>query len=328
VCLLPPERVGLEVLESVRVDAVLLERLAELAAAGYELVLDDYVCSPETRPLLGVANMVKVDVLELGEGEVAAQLELARAAGAAVLAEKIADRDVYRRCLALGFDFFQGYVFGLPDTVTATRTGRSHRMTVTLLAELQRPDSTIADLTDAISRDPATSFQLLRYVNSAAIVLRRRITSIHDAVILLGQRRVRDFATLVVMAGATPHATELTRIAAERAKVLELTARRLRRPDPDAHFTVGLLSVLPDMFQTPMGRILADIPLHGDIAEALLRRGGPYGDALTSVLDHELGIADPLLEGLSPALYAQAAAWADATAAALAAPPPGRVSAA
>jgi c-di-GMP phosphodiesterase len=323
VTLLPPDRVGLEVLESVRVDEVLVERLRDLRGEGYYLVLDDYVCTPETRPLLDVAHMVKVDVLELGDEQIKAALEPLRGVDVAVLAEKISDRAAYHRCVEHGFEYYQGYVFGLPDAVPAARTGRSDRATVSLLAELQRPDSTLGDLTDAISRDPATSFQLLRYVNSAAIALRWRITSIHDAVVLLGQCQVRDFATLVVLAGTVPHATELTRIAAERAKLLELTARRLGRPDPDAHFTVGLLSVLPDMFQMPMDAVLADIPVHPDIALALLRREGPYGDALTSILHHELGVADPLTgAALPPVIYAQAAAWADATAATLTHRPP------
>src|SRR5581483_854798 len=40
---LPPERVGLEVLETVEPDDAVVRRLRDLALQGYEIVLDDYV---------------------------------------------------------------------------------------------------------------------------------------------------------------------------------------------------------------------------------------------------------------------------------------------
>src|SRR5437763_4879494 len=59
---LPPERVGLEVLESVEPDAEVMARLRDLAGRGYQILLDDFVLTRASRPLLDVAGFVKLDV--------------------------------------------------------------------------------------------------------------------------------------------------------------------------------------------------------------------------------------------------------------------------
>jgi len=63
---LPPGRVGLEVLESVEPDAEVMARLRDLAGRGYQIMLDDFVLTRATRPLLDVARFVKLDVREGG----------------------------------------------------------------------------------------------------------------------------------------------------------------------------------------------------------------------------------------------------------------------
>src|SRR5581483_11657100 len=42
---LPPERVVIEVLETVAPDPALIQRLGELRAKGYRIALDDFVCT-------------------------------------------------------------------------------------------------------------------------------------------------------------------------------------------------------------------------------------------------------------------------------------------
>src|SRR6478672_6644268 len=46
---LPPDRVSLEVLESVEPDAEVMARLRELAGRGYQILLDDFVLTTQTR---------------------------------------------------------------------------------------------------------------------------------------------------------------------------------------------------------------------------------------------------------------------------------------
>src|SRR5881628_1846040 len=60
---LPPERVVLEILESVEPDKELLKRLERLRTKGYLIALDDFICVEPFSPFLEFANYVKVDLV-------------------------------------------------------------------------------------------------------------------------------------------------------------------------------------------------------------------------------------------------------------------------
>src|SRR5262249_595295 len=59
--ILPKDRVVLEVLENIEVDASLLSALKELSSDGYAIALDDFHYSEDKQPLLALADYVKID---------------------------------------------------------------------------------------------------------------------------------------------------------------------------------------------------------------------------------------------------------------------------
>lgn len=61
----PTDRVVLEVLEDIVVDAELIEAVRALSRRGYTIALDDFVYHEQFRPLVEVADIIKVDVLAL-----------------------------------------------------------------------------------------------------------------------------------------------------------------------------------------------------------------------------------------------------------------------
>src|SRR5262249_40952582 len=76
---LPKERVVLEVLENVEPDEEVVRSLAALSAGGYSIALDDFVYSEEKRPLLEVADYVKVDFRALSTDEIFQQIPVLKA---------------------------------------------------------------------------------------------------------------------------------------------------------------------------------------------------------------------------------------------------------
>ncbi len=117
---LPADRVVIELLESIRVDAEVLERCRQLKAKGYRLALDDFVAySDEYEPLLGVVDIVKVDILLLGDEALATLVRRLRRWPVYLLAEKVDTPRLARRCRGLGFNLFQGFFFERPVTLSA-----------------------------------------------------------------------------------------------------------------------------------------------------------------------------------------------------------------
>ena len=113
--LLPPSKIVLEILETVKVSASLIDRGRDLKAAGYTLALDDFRGHErEFTPLLQVVDIVKVDVMSLDSASLTETVQLLKPWRRKLLAEKVECQHRARHCLALGFDFFQGFYFGRP----------------------------------------------------------------------------------------------------------------------------------------------------------------------------------------------------------------------
>jgi c-di-GMP phosphodiesterase len=300
----------------------LLERLDALRASGVGLVLDGSIvdAAPElVRRSQGV---------RLAPGAAAA-LPAARAAGLQALARDIGSREEFRACLDAGFDLFQGEVLHRPAIKDADAASPAAVARLRTAAELQATEE-LEDLERAISLDPALSVRLLRFVNSAAFSLRSRVTSVRHAIALLGARTVRQWALIVLLtegsgdgAAQDPRQRMVTVTGLARARTCEALARRLRAPDPEAYFLVGLLSIADALLEVELDALLDELPLADDLVAALARREGGKGRALGAAEACERGDWDAAAIGeldgsLLATLHAAALRWSDAAVAGLA----------
>jgi EAL and modified HD-GYP domain-containing signal transduction protein len=314
--LAPKERVALELLESADPTPELVTRLRELTVAGYTLALDDFVYDPAREPLLEVAHIVKLDVQSIPAEKLRTSVEALSPVGVALVAEKIEDYATYEHCRALGFDYFQGRFLCHPRTLSAAPIPADRLNQLRLASLLRDPEVALDQLERVIARDLGLSYRLLRYINSAHFALRRRIESIREAVMLLGLRTVKTFATVLALAHIDNTPSELLVTALVRARMCELVAGA-RGDNADAAFTVGLFSLVDAIVDRPLHQILESLPLSPEIGEALLTGGGRHGRTLAAVIEHERGrFAES--ERLAPDVelggaYLEAVAWAAQT---------------
>jgi EAL and modified HD-GYP domain-containing signal transduction protein len=116
---LPPERVVLEILETVPVDAGMVARCRALKEQGFVLALDDFTGHEAAfEPLLPLIDIVKVDLQHVGPERLPITTERLRRWPAMLLAEKVHHREQARQCMDLGYDLFQGYYLGKPHLLT------------------------------------------------------------------------------------------------------------------------------------------------------------------------------------------------------------------
>ena len=72
-----------------------------------------------------------------------------------------------------------------------------------ILELCQREDVAISELADTLAADPALSLRLLKYANSPLVGVSKEVTSVRDAVVLLGIRSVRLMALSFSLVSAT-----------------------------------------------------------------------------------------------------------------------------
>jgi c-di-GMP phosphodiesterase len=217
------------------------------------------------------------------------------------------------RCRKLGFDLYQGYFFCRPQLVCAQPVQADRMAVMRLIARLQDPKTDFEELEQAVSCNPVLAYQLLKYINSAHCGMRGQITSIRQALLLVGLNMIRSWATLLLMSRmANDKPEELIAMALIRARMCELLGRRDRSHGGDQYFTVGLLSVLDALLDRPLAEAIAGLPLAQEVHDALACRSGPLGQTLDVVLHYERGRSDRQLAAgaayATPA-YVQAVAW-------------------
>lgn len=313
---MPSANIVLEVLETVEVDAALLQRLERLRKRQFMIALDDFVLSEERAGLLDLADIVKLDVRALRPAELQIHADLLQRRNLTLLAEKVETREEYDHAVKLGFKLFQGYYFAKPELYTA-RTLLPNRLAVLeLLARIGDPDATIADLAALIRNDVAMSVAVLRSANAASMGLRARIDSVDRAVVTLGLRAIQNWAGLIALARLDSQPTSLLTTVLVRARTCELLSSATGRENPSAYFTVGLFSLLDVMMETPMDTLLEKLPLAENLKSALRTQEGDHGAALKCVTSMELGDMAGVIFGTlevahATACYQQAIIWAD-----------------
>lgn len=69
-----------------------------------------------------MADIVKIDVLAMTWDEVLFTVEKCRPHPVRLLAEKVETQEVYERCIAAGFELFQGYYLAGPRPCRSRRS--------------------------------------------------------------------------------------------------------------------------------------------------------------------------------------------------------------
>lgn len=167
---------------------------------------------------------------------------------------------------------------------------------VELLASLDQDDVDVDTLARHIMTDQSLAARALRVANSPFYGLAGRVTTIQDAVVILGFRAVRSLVLASLMVKAVNHvggAQKNPRGFWRHAVAVALCARGLARSVgacPDTAFTAGLLHDIGRIF------LAACFPEHTQAAHQRQHElGGAYIQAEHEVLGLDHGVAGGVL---------------------------------
>lgn len=303
---LPKERVALEILETEDADRALRARCRELRKLGFPLALDDYVPGDPRESLLSEVDYVKVDVLRTHPRSLRTLAHTLRRHRVSLIAEKVETAEQFRACQRAGFDLFQGFYFARPATLSGSSIDPARTAILELLAQLCA-EADLDRVEETLKHHVTLGLNLLRLVNSVALTRAEKIATVRQAVMLIGERQLRRWLTMLLYAGGDPRgvASPLLELAALRARLMELLATRLASgdaanlapSDPDRAFLAGMVSLVDALLDTPLEKVLEQIRLEDDIRGAVLEHRGPIGGLLE------------LAERLERGDFAFASAW-------------------
>jgi EAL and modified HD-GYP domain-containing signal transduction protein len=284
--ILPTDKIVLEVLETVEVTPEIVERCTELKARGFTLALDDFVnYEDKWKPLLELIEIVKVDLMPLSQEQLAQVTSQLKRWPLTMLAEKVDSREQAEFCLRLGYNLFQGYYFAKPVIIAGKKLGHSQLSMMQLLG-LVMQDAETMQLEGIFKHEPGLAVNLLRLTNSVATGVRTKVTSLRNAITVLGRRQLQRWLQLLLYTNPTGGgdvANPLLQLAATRGRFLELLAGKLspgNREFEDHAFMTGIMSLMPTLMGVPFEEVLKGIQLSSDVQEALEHHTGRLGTML------------------------------------------------
>jgi EAL and modified HD-GYP domain-containing signal transduction protein len=284
---LPADKVMLEIAEMPAVTPQIEERLRELQGAGFRFALAVSEATRDIECLLPLIEVVRIDITRRERAELSRFCSAFRLRGKKLLAERVETLDQFGMCMELGFDFFQGYYFTEPHILAGKKLSPS-QLSITELIALIASDAESVEIEQRIKADVALGLNLLRLVNTPAVST-HRIDSLRQALMVLGRNQLQRWLQIMLYAepgsrGSAP--MPLLALATTRGRLMELIAQKLKpgnRSIADTAFTVGIMSLMDTLFSMPIADILQQIPVVDDVADALLRRQGYFGQLLALV---------------------------------------------
>ena len=265
----PPRQVVIEVLEDVHVSEALLRSLKELRSKGFTIALDDYVFNPKLEALESYADIIKVDILEVGPRMLAEHVQRLKNKGVRLLAEKVETREQFDFCKSIGFDFFQGYFFAKPKIIKGRRLPTNKMTVLELLSNVFDPDIDMSKLSAIIAKDLSLSQKLLKFL-AENVQSKFPIASVHDGVMRFGLDRLQSWASMLALAGLDDKPMELFRMSLTRAKFCELVGEKMGDVSKDMYFTVGLFSLLDAVMDMELSELLEKLKLDPKLVHALI----------------------------------------------------------
>lgn len=286
--LLPKDRIGIEVLETVTIDKALLDSLHFLKEQGYLIALDDFVYKEGiSDPLIELADVIKIDVLHQTRVQIEQQLLPLIYYKGKLLAEKIESREQFSACFALGFDYFQGFFLKRPDPLQGHAITESRGKLIQLLAMFNEEHIAIERVVDFVLQIPKLSYRILRLANSVSLYRGKKVESLLEAMQKLGLEQIRNWLNLFLVSSQDEPMPDLLERTLVRAKMCESLARLNEEIDCQQAYTVGLFSTLDLFLNEPISLLLDKIPLSKPLNEALLYHKGPLGRILHTVINYE-----------------------------------------
>lgn len=274
---LDPERVVIEVLEDVEITPALLTRLQKLKDDGFRLALDDFILQEgylRNKKIFEIVDYIKIDFLESSTAEREAVGNLLNEyPHIRLLAEKVETAAQYNAAKEAGYELFQGYFFAKPEIMEGYEIPSNVNLHFQIIEQINREHPSISQIADLIMRDVSLSYKMLRFINSPAVDVVTKVSSIKQALILVGLKEIKKWLHVLAMRELNNEedgrVQALVDYSLTRAKLCELLAIREGKDNPDEYFLAGMFSLMNIIMKSKWEDILPLISVSDLVADTL-----------------------------------------------------------
>lgn len=193
----PKEYLIIEILENIVAGSELINYCKKLKKMGYMLAIDDFTFQSGYEELIKIVDIIKVDFMISSISERESIVKKYKRDGLKFLAEKVETQEEYLSAIKMGYSYFQGFFFSKPEITKKKKILPYLANYIRLINMINSDDYNFSVVSKIIENDFAFSYEILRLVNSAYYSRKHKISSIRQALTILGMNELRKWIYLV-----------------------------------------------------------------------------------------------------------------------------------
>ncbi len=263
---------------------------------GYIFAINDFQFSPKYFTMLDYVTYIKVDISSKHEGRERTSLNnlinTMKGFDKKCIATGVNTKEDYELAMEIGADYAEGSYVAEAMARKVKRMEFLEGNFFQLVVEVSKDEPDIEQIEKVISHDAALSYALLKIVNSAYFALRRRVSSIRQALVTMGISQLKQWVYLLSFNSefesdeSREAMMKLSFLRANYAMVLSDHIKDLPIIRSEVYM-MGMFSTLQYMIDAPLEEILEEVPVAQEIKDALLKQEGVCGELYKLILSYE-----------------------------------------
>ncbi len=266
-----------------------LQLVREYHDEGYRVALSGFEFNAMYLSVLDLVDYVKLSFQNADPAHEGA-IDVLKGLGKEVIGYRIDSEAAFARAKRSGAKYFQGtYIASSLSAQTYSLDlipGNFFRLIVAVTSD----EPNLYEIDEIISRDVTLTYSLLKLVNSAFFALRTKVTSVRQALAILGIKQLKQWVYLLSFNPDSSRApSEFIKTSLMRASFCEALCDCVGDMPISASeaYLMGLFSTLGSLLQMPMEQALEELQLPREILDALLNGAGRAGLLYQLVLGYE-----------------------------------------
>lgn len=263
--------------------------------AGYKFAIDNFQFSPKYFSMLELADYAKVTLADKkdpkGKISLVNLVDMLHGFNKKCIAVGVNSKEEYDLAKEVGADFLEGNYI---ESATITKSSKMDYLEgnfFQLVVEVTKDEPDVEEIEKIISRDASLSYAILKMVNSAYFAMRKRTSSIRQALVTLGIGQLRQWVYLLSMKDTDQGSAseEVLKLSFLRATFSSALVERMHTTEitKSEAYMIGMFSTMDYIIDATLEEILEDIPLPEVVKDALIRHTGIGGGLFQLVLDYE-----------------------------------------
>lgn len=274
------DKLIIEVTTAMLADPKILQKCIQLKRLGYNIAFSDILYSENNIEIFNFSDIIRFDI-NSNIDEINLTVKKCHEKGKLVIVDNVETQDQFEFAREVGADYIIGGFFAKPVLETKRSGGPMIKTFLQILALLYSPEPNIEYISAIISTDPVLTIKLLKVINQLCADRGSTVSTVHQALVLLGLDRLKEWIYLVGLQRLNRNSpAEILRLALFRARFCERIALNSSGGVGSRSMEVylmGLISIVTGANDDALSKALEDLPVSDEIKNGIIG-GGIFSD--------------------------------------------------